>query len=242
MENKSKDGTKTNRMFFVAVSISLLMILIACIVVYPQVIPQDIENQLAEIQEDTTVLEETTTIEYNQVDNKALDIPKETEATTEQSVVTEDTIETTETSVETVVKNTQSTSAIMPIVDGEVINEFSNGELVKSATSGIWQTHNGMDIGAEVNTPVQAIDDGTITKVYEDALLGICVTIDHQDYTANYCNLDKGVLVTEGDVITKGTIIGTVGNTSVSESALESHLHFEVLKGGKYINPLDVLQ
>jgi len=188
------------------------------------------------------VLEETTTIEYNQVDNKALDIPKETEATTEQSVVTEDTIETTETSVETVVKNTQSTSAIMPIVDGEVINEFSNGELVKSATSGIWQTHNGMDIGAEVNTPVQAIDDGTITKVYEDALLGICVTIDHQDYTANYCNLDKGVLVTEGDVITKGTIIGTVGNTSVSESALESHLHFEVLKGGKYINPLDVLQ
>lgn len=239
MESKPKSSNTNNKMFFVAVSISLLMILIACIVVYPQVIPQDIENQLAEIPEDTTISEETTAIEYNQVDNIVLDIPKET--TIEQSI-TETTTQETETSIEAVIKSAENTSPIMPIANGEVINEFSNGELVKSATSGIWQTHNGMDIGAEVNTPVQAVDDGTVIKVYEDALLGICVTIEHKDFTANYCNLDKGVLVSENDVLTKGSIIGTVGDTSVSESALESHLHLEILKGGKYINPLDVLE
>ncbi len=243
MESNPKKNTKTNKMFFIAVSISLLMILIACMVVYPQVIPQNIDNQLAEVPEDTaTITEETTAIEYNPVDNKSLDVPKvtTTDNTTQDTSTKETTTESQ--SSEPVVNTAQDTSAIMPIPDGEVLNEFSNGELVKSATSGIWQTHNGADIKADINTPVQAITDGTVTKVYEDALLGICVTIDHKDYIANYCNLDKGVLVSENDTVTKGSIIGTIGNTSVSESALDSHLHFEVLKNGKYINPLDIIQ
>lgn len=224
--------TKVNKMFFIAVTISLLMILIACIAVYPQVIPNE-TNPIAEVTEETTLTEE-----YNEVDNIVNNVAKET--TSEDTDVTTTNSENTE--VEQVFKSSANTSPIMPIADGEIINDFSDGELVKSATSGIWQTHNGVDIGAEVGIPVQSVADGTVTKVYEDALLGICVSIDHTDFTANYCNLDKGVIVTEGESVTKGTILGTVGNTSVSESALDSHLHFEILQGDKYVDPLDIVK
>lgn len=244
MENNQKEQPKGNKMFFIAVVISLTMIIVACIIAYPQVITPDIENQLAEVSDMSTTKETEITNEYNPVDNIVSNVPK---TTTEvpKTIDTEETtiiIESEETQKIEVFNDSSDNTPIMPILEAEVINEFSNGELVKSPTSGIWQTHNGVDISADINTPVQAVADGTITKVYEDALLGICVTIDHTDFTANYCNLDKGVIVAEGDKIEKGSIIGTVGNTSVSESALDSHLHFETLKGDKFVNPLEIVK
>lgn len=250
MENKSNGKTKGTKTFFLAVGISLSMILIACIISYPQVIPPDIENQLAEISDISNTEEVVTTEPLGEVNNIATNVPKDTISNSpslDTTAVTQDSIPQTDTTqiitspkIETPSKSIDTTP-IMPITDGEVLSEFSNGELVKSSTSGIWQTHNGIDILAEVTTPVLAMTDGTIIKVYEDALLGICVTIDHTDFTANYCNLDNGVLVVEGDKVEKGSIIGTVGNTAISESALESHLHLETLQGSKYINPMDII-
>lgn len=250
MENKSNEKTKGTKTFFLAVGISLAMILIACIVSYPQVITPDIENQLAEVSDTSNVEESVTTEPLGEVNNIATNVPKDTESTNlplDTTTVTQDIISQTDTtqvvtsSKSVTSNNYMDTTPIMPIANGEILSEFSNGELVKSSTSGIWQTHNGMDILAEITTPVLAMTDGTITKVYEDALLGICVTIDHTDFTANYCNLDSGVLVTEGATIEKGGIIGTVGDTAISESALESHLHLETLQGGKYVNPMDII-
>ena len=45
---------------------------------------------------------------------------------------------------------------VMP-VEGDVLNPFSNGELVKSATTGAWQTHNGADLAAEIGDDVVSI-------------------------------------------------------------------------------------
>ena len=69
---------------------------------------------------------------------------------------------------------------VMP-VNGEVIKPFSNGELVKSETLGVWKTHDGVDIKGDTGTQVKAMNHGTVTKVWEDALWGNCVTIDHGD-------------------------------------------------------------
>jgi murein DD-endopeptidase MepM/ murein hydrolase activator NlpD len=218
------------------------MVIVACAVVYPQIITPETENQLAEVSEvsetETQTEVQSTTDDYTPVDNVVSNVHKVTEAET-----TQPTVDTTPLVTETPQVSTVDTNggAIMPIANGELLAEYSEGELVKSSTSGIWQTHNGVDISAEVNTPVQAVADGTVTKVYEDALLGYCVTIDHTDYVANYCNLDAGVVVLEGDTVEKGSIIGTVGDTSVSESALDSHLHFETLVGGKYTNPMGII-
>lgn len=249
MENNSKD-TKSNKMFFVAVAISLLMILVACIVVYPQAISPEISD-LAEITETTTQSNQDASIDEDDlsaVENIETNIPKDTPDIS-QSLQTQQITTTLTTTITEIPSTSQNDINLpidyndikMPIINGKVINEFSNGELVKSATSGIWQTHNGVDISADPNATVEAIKDGTVIKIYEDALLGVCVSIDHTDFIANYCNLDKVLLVSEGDKVTIGDIIGNIGNTAVSETALDTHLHLEVLQGGKFVNPLDII-
>ena len=82
----------------------------------------------------------------------------------------------------------------MPI-EGEILNPFSNFELVKSKTTGVWQTHNGVDISGNLGDEIKAMTSGTVIEVTEDALWGVCVTIDHGNgITARYCNLNKALL------------------------------------------------
>jgi murein DD-endopeptidase MepM/ murein hydrolase activator NlpD len=242
MENNSK-GSKSNKAFTIAVAISLTMVIVACAVAYPQVISPEVSD-LAELTEST---EEVTSIseELAPVENIETNIPKSTtsvEVVTEpMEAVTSAEVSTTDTTEPITQAPLDFDSPKLPVV-GEVINEFSNGELVKSATSGIWQTHNGVDFSTEDNATVESVADGTVIKVWEDALLGVCVTIDHTEFVANYCNLDKVLLVSEGDIVEIGDIIGNVGDTAVSETALDTHIHFETLQGGKYVNPLDLLE
>ena len=53
---------------------------------------------------------------------------------------------------------------VMPI-ENEVIWEYSNGELVKSETLGVWKTHDGMDIAASVGTDVKAACTGKVKEI-----------------------------------------------------------------------------
>ena len=123
-------------------------------------------------------------------------------------------------------------------VAGEVIQPFSQGELVRSQTTGIWETHNGTDYAAPYGTEVCVTEDGTVTSVGRDALFGICVTVLHENGTVTrYCGLNEGVSVFAGDVISRGTVLGAVGDTNEAESALEPHLHFEVRHNDRYIDP-----
>lgn len=124
-------------------------------------------------------------------------------------------------------------------VEGEIINPYSDGELVKSQTLNLWQTHDGIDIAAEAGTDVKAAGEGTILNVWEDPLWGVCVSLDHGDgYVSNYCGLDPNVPVTIGQTAACGDVIGKVGNTADCECALDSHVHFEVKKDGEFISPL----
>ena len=126
---------------------------------------------------------------------------------------------------------------MMP-VSGEVIGQFSNGELVKSKTTGIWQTHNGIDIAAAPGTEVCAVMDGTGTEVDRDALWGICVTMLHDDGTVTkYCGLNEGLSAEPGQVLPRGTVIGAIGDTNEAESSVQPHLHFEVRQNDCYVDP-----
>ena len=128
-------------------------------------------------------------------------------------------------------------------VDGGVIQPFSGGALVKSLTTGVWQTHNGVDLAAALGDPVKAAAAGTVSQVAEDALWGITVTIDHKNgYLTRYCNLGAGLSVSEGDTVEAGTVIGAVGQTADAESVGDTHLHFEVLKNGNYMDPASLFE
>jgi len=126
--------------------------------------------------------------------------------------------------------------------DGEVINPFSNGELVKSNTLGVWRTHDGADIAAALGTEVKAMQKGTVTEVFSHAMWGVCVTIDHGDgVLSSYMGLDKSVKVTVGQEVSAGDVVGLVGNTAEAECADPPHLHFGVKKNGSWIDPISYI-
>ena len=152
---------------------------------------------------------------------------KENQATNEQ----------TENKVEENNTNENTTQFIFP-VEGEVIKEFAKDNLIYSETLEEWITHLGIDIKADRTTIVKSVADGTVKSIKNDPRYGLTVTIEHADgYTSVYSSLLTAEFVKEGEKVTQGQTIGTVGNSAVFEVAEDNHLHFELLKDGSNINP-----
>lgn len=136
----------------------------------------------------------------------------------------------------------ENQSAMVRPLNGEVLNAFSDGELVKSKTLNVWKTHDGVDIAGALDEQVKSMTGGTVTKVYEDQMLGACVIIDHgSGLEGYYCNLSKDIPVAEGQKVSAGTIIGAVGNTAENEISEEPHLHFALKKNGEWIDPIALI-
>ncbi|MCD7823015.1 MAG: M23 family metallopeptidase [Oscillospiraceae bacterium] len=127
-------------------------------------------------------------------------------------------------------------------VSGEILNDFSWGELVKM-TGSVWKTHDGIDIAAEEGTAVKSMTSGTVTDIYSDTLWGNCVVIDHGDTVIGYyCGLSDDISVSIGDKVASGTVIGTVGNTADIESDMSSHLHFALKYENAWIDPISYIE
>ncbi len=245
MNEKRTQGKKS---FYTALCICLAMVGFACYFAYSQA-SEKAQDDLQFIEENS--ITEEITDPYDEVLGLQTSIPKyeDTETdliieTTETTVTTtEITEEVTETTVQTTKKKKMKNAAYIVPVDGTIIFEFSNGELVKSSTTGAWQTHNGVDISAEGGTQIQSMYSGTVTSVINDALWGVCIEIDHGNgISARYCGLSKDTAVSEGDTVKTGTVIGYAGNTCEIECEAEPHIHFEVIKGGNYVDPIDLIR
>ena len=123
-------------------------------------------------------------------------------------------------------------------VEGEIIKEFAKDNLVFSNTLNEWTTHVGIDIKAAKTTVVKASYEGTVESIKNDPRYGLTVIIEHDDgYKTVYSNLLTSEFVVEGERVTTGQTIGTVGNTATFEVADESHLHFEILKDNVQVDP-----
>jgi murein DD-endopeptidase MepM/ murein hydrolase activator NlpD len=98
--------------------------------------------------------------------------------------------------------------------------------------------HKGIDIFARKGTPVVAISDGVVTSVSNGGKGGKCVWIKSAKHplTAYYAHLDRQK-VYAGQVVKKGQVIGTVGNTGNARYT-PSHLHFGIYTGQGAVNPL----
>ncbi len=96
--------------------------------------------------------------------------------------------------------------------------------------------HLGIDYGAPAGTPVVALGDGKITEKGYTADGGNMIILKHPlGYETRYKHL-KGFksLLTIGSEVKLGQVIGYVGSTGL---ATGPHLHFEMLKNGRYVNP-----
>jgi len=127
-------------------------------------------------------------------------------------------------------------------VSGDIANEYSWGELVK-ASSGVWRTHDGIDLLADAGSDVKSMTSGTVTNIYSDPLWGNCVVIDHGETVIGcYYGLSPEISVAVGDSVGAGEVIGKVGNTADIESDIGPHLHFALKFEGSWIDPVSYIE
>lgn len=99
--------------------------------------------------------------------------------------------------------------------------------------------HDGLDIDARLGDPVRAAGGGRVIFAGWREGYGRMVTIDHgYGYRTSYAH-NSQLLVKTGQTVQKGEVIARVGSSGRSTG---SHMHFMVEKGGRLINPLEVLR
>ena len=131
--------------------------------------------------------------------------------------------------------------SIMP-VEGQIIQEHSNDTLIYSETLGEWRAHLGIDIKASIGTKVKAALDGEVKKAYYDKLWGNIIILDHGNgLETKYANLNTLEMVKEGVKVKQGDYISAVGKSADIEMMTEDHLHYEVIKNGKVIDPRSII-
>ena len=101
--------------------------------------------------------------------------------------------------------------------------------------TGRYKPHNGVDFAMSTGTPVIATGNGRVTRVAEHRFAGKYIVIDQfGPYKTRYLHLSK-ILVTRGQQVERGQVIGLSGNTGRSTGP---HLHYELHINGKPVNPM----
>ncbi len=109
----------------------------------------------------------------------------------------------------------------------------------KDPFSGNRRFHCGMDIGAEIGTPIKAAGAGRVIFSGWKGAYGYLVVIAHdKNYITVYAHNSKN-LVDTGETIKKGQVIALSGNTG---AVTGPHLHFEIRKGTVPLNPRRLLK
>lgn len=124
--------------------------------------------------------------------------------------------------------------AIKP-VPGEVISGFG---MRMHPIKGIRKMHTGLDMTASMGTPVLAAGDGVVRLSGQSrGGYGIQIEINHggYGYITKYAHLSE-VLVKKGQEVKRGDLIGYTGSTGLSKGP---HLHYEVIRDGRKIDPID---
>jgi len=100
--------------------------------------------------------------------------------------------------------------------------------------------HKGIDIaGGGQGSPIFAADNGRVVRAGWYGGYGNCIIIDHNNgYRTLYGHLHT-IKVKVGQVVTKGQVIGGKGTTGNSTGI---HLHFEIIKNGSHVNPMNYLR
>ncbi|MGB2116666.1 MAG: M23 family metallopeptidase [Flavobacteriaceae bacterium] len=126
------------------------------------------------------------------------------------------------------------------------IQPIKNSDLTRMASGFGWRRdpftkarkfHKGMDFTAKRGTPVYASGDGKITRAdSRSSGYGKHIRIDHgYGYVSLYAHLN-GYNVRRGQKVKRGDVIGFVGSTGRSQAP---HLHYEIAKDGRKINPVN---
>lgn len=133
-------------------------------------------------------------------------------------------------------------TAVNPVSTMDVSREYTFGKDV--TLSGSYRYHIGLDMAAKVGDKVVACLDGTVEDItVGDVTNGNTVTISHEGGTVTiYRYIDVKEGLKKGDKVKRGEQIGTISEPCGKEKKQGAHLHFEVKKNGKNIDPAEFLE
>jgi murein DD-endopeptidase MepM/ murein hydrolase activator NlpD len=127
-----------------------------------------------------------------------------------------------------------SMPSIMPVANKDLKRTASGWGMRMHPIYKILRFHYGMDFTASTGTEVFSTGSGVVKSASREVGYGNCVVIDHGfGYETYYAHLNK-IKVRPGQKVNRGEVIGTVGSTGTSTAP---HLHYEVSKDGKKVNP-----
>lgn len=222
-ENKGKRLTKQSVKYY---TILVLMVIMAFVSTYANI---------KEYQKINTEDYE----QYNLVENKDVEANSTNVITEEKSQgndnAKKENVVVYDTAISSISTNIKNAKENYP-VSGKIIQEFSSDNVIYYESLGVWKTHTGVDISCEENEKVVNVIDGKVVGIYQDDVFGNSVVVEGEEYMAIYSSLASNILVSIGNKLNKGDIIGYAG-TNAAEENLGVHLHFELLKSGEYVNP-----
>lgn len=116
----------------------------------------------------------------------------------------------------------------------------AEGGYISSHMGHRWgRIHKGIDIARPSGFTIKATDNGIVTFAGRDGSFGNKVVVDHQNgYQTVYAHL-ASIDVNVGQTVPQGSKLGIMGSTGRSTG---THLHFEVIKNGKQVNPISYLR
>ncbi|OSY86913.1 peptidase M23 [Tenacibaculum holothuriorum] len=125
--------------------------------------------------------------------------------------------------------------AILPVKNQDLTRTASGYGMRMHPILKVWKMHNGMDFTAPTGTPIFASGNGKVVKAHRSSTFGKVIYIDHgYGYTTIYAHMSK-MVARKGQKVKRGDLIGYVGNTGRSAAP---HLHYEVHKNGRPVNPI----
>ena len=129
-----------------------------------------------------------------------------------------------------------STDKLIWPLNGKIIRSFGEH---KSEQYNVTTVNDGIDIAAEIGTPVKAVEDGIVAYAEWHGGSGKLIIIDHENGFYSLYAHNSTLLVSKGEKVEKNQTIALSGKTG---NAARPNLHFEIRKRGKPVNPLDFLK
>jgi murein DD-endopeptidase MepM/ murein hydrolase activator NlpD len=126
-----------------------------------------------------------------------------------------------------------STPAFWPL---DIRGFITRGQVRTGAAA---ESHPGIDVAVPAGTPIRASGGGTVEAAGADTDYGLFVLLRHPGGFQTMYGHASRLVVREGDTVTAGQVIALSGNTGRSTAP---HLHFEVRRDGRSLDPLTVVQ
>lgn len=237
MNNNSKENRKAN----LYVTLLVILMMIAVVVAVAGAVVRNVNTDSAETTKPVHKVQETT--KADSTENDAFD-----ETTDKSDELAEKDGKPKETEADTTLGVDGTPEEQLPQfvnpTGGTIVQNYSMDVPVFSPTMNDYRTHTGVDISVGAGDKICAAADGVIDEIWDDPMMGKCVSIVHagggvSTYSNLYEELPAGITV--GTSVKAGDIIAAAGESALAEIAQEPHLHFELKVDGVSVNPADYI-